>query len=496
MGAGAAKAAPTAAATASEALAAAAAAAAAARSPAARHAAAARAAAAAGRALPQRPAAAPSAAQAQAAQAAQAPPRRAAPRLFSYGDPQEGLTASAPASGDAAPGAAAGDAGAPAAADADADGPGGAASSAPLDSRAAEAQEQAAAARGVPAASVSVRRILSSGPGAADAAARERLHAKSELTVRNLEAAPGRAGAVRARADDGAGSRSFAVWEAMQVNPRLLDTPSALAQSSTAVAALRSLQLTGGAPSDAEAARIAARDAPRLLAAGGGAEGGDAGERRDRGAEAGAGAEAEAEAGVAAAAASPAAGSEAAAREAAAATGALLALAPLSVAQASALVPSGRALDAMLLAHDPTRGGTVALAPWGPRPSESGPFDQLVLRPAEDALALERNELFELFARHRADPRTWTAARLAAHYACREDWVEVLLEFVAPPVYARVDGDVYGVREIRSIEEFERIAEGRGGGSGGGGVGGGGGGGERSAAAAAAAGGAGGAQQA
>ena len=133
---------------------------------------------------------------------------------------------------------------------------------------------------------------------------------------------------------------------------------------------------------------------------------------------------------------------------------------PLSVAHADALVPAGRALDEMLLAHDPTRGGTAALAPWGPRPCESGPFDQLVLSPADDAFALERGELFELFARHRADPAHWTAARLAAHYACKKEWVEVLLEFVAPPVYARVDGDVYGVREIRSVEDFEAIAEG------------------------------------
>jgi hypothetical protein len=134
---------------------------------------------------------------------------------------------------------------------------------------------------------------------------------------------------------------------------------------------------------------------------------------------------------------------------------------PLGVEHADALVPAGRALDEMLLAHDPTRGGTVALAPWGPRPCESGPFDQLVLSPADNALALERGELFELFARHRADPARWTAARLAAHYACKREWVEVLLEFVAPPVYARVDGDVYGVREIRSVEDFEALAEGR-----------------------------------
>ena len=72
---------------------------------------------------------------------------------------------------------------------------------------------------------------------------------------------------------------------------------------------------------------------------------------------------------------------------------------------------------------------------------------------------LERNELFELFARQRADPAYWSAARLAAFYGCREDWVAVLLEFVAPPVYARVDGDVYGVRAVRPLEDFERAQQ-------------------------------------
>ena len=67
---------------------------------------------------------------------------------------------------------------------------------------------------------------------------------------------------------------------------------------------------------------------------------------------------------------------------------------------------------------------------------------------------LERNELFELFARHRADPAYWTAERLAELYGSRSEWVGVLLEHVAPPIYARVDGDVYGVFAVRPEEEF------------------------------------------
>lgn len=68
---------------------------------------------------------------------------------------------------------------------------------------------------------------------------------------------------------------------------------------------------------------------------------------------------------------------------------------------------------------------------------------------------LNRTELFELYARHRANPQYWDAARLAEAYGTKTEWVAVLLQFVAPPLYARVDGDVYGVFDIRPVDEFE-----------------------------------------
>lgn len=112
---------------------------------------------------------------------------------------------------------------------------------------------------------------------------------------------------------------------------------------------------------------------------------------------------------------------------------------PLS--EASALVPAaGVTIDSLLL-HRPPPAGVVA---WGPRPAENSPYDQLVLHNPDEEFMLSRNELFELFARHRADPVVWTPARLAELYETKTAWVEALLESAAPPVVCTVDGDIYG----------------------------------------------------
>ena len=57
---------------------------------------------------------------------------------------------------------------------------------------------------------------------------------------------------------------------------------------------------------------------------------------------------------------------------------------------------------------------------------------------------LSRNELLELYARHRADATIWTPARLAELYSTKTEWVEALLESTAPPIVCVVDGDLYG----------------------------------------------------
>lgn len=110
------------------------------------------------------------------------------------------------------------------------------------------------------------------------------------------------------------------------------------------------------------------------------------------------------------------------------------------IEQANALVPAGTTIDALLL-QQPPPAGVVA---WGPRPSENSPYDQLVLHNPDEEFMLSRNELVELFARHRADPSVWTPARLAELYATKPEWVEAILETAAPPIVCTVDGDLYG----------------------------------------------------
>ena len=63
--------------------------------------------------------------------------------------------------------------------------------------------------------------------------------------------------------------------------------------------------------------------------------------------------------------------------------------------------------------------------------------------------------MFELFARHKADPDYWTAERLAVKFETKVEWVAALLQYVSPPMYAQVDGEAYGVYEIRSMHYLE-----------------------------------------
>jgi hypothetical protein len=122
---------------------------------------------------------------------------------------------------------------------------------------------------------------------------------------------------------------------------------------------------------------------------------------------------------------------------------------------AEALIPLGRTLDGMLLALE-APGALVES--WGPRPAEGSVYDQLVLSkegPGK-SLLLDRGELFELFARARADPAYWTPEALASFYGTRADWVAALLDSVSPPIFAAVDGDAYGVYDIRLPEDMDK----------------------------------------
>jgi hypothetical protein len=108
--------------------------------------------------------------------------------------------------------------------------------------------------------------------------------------------------------------------------------------------------------------------------------------------------------------------------------------------------------DALLLAKRPE--GVTA---WGRRPSEGSAYDQLILYHEDEELMLDRNEIFELFARNKANPSFWTPERLADYFNTKVEWVNAILEFTSPPIYADVDGETYGVYEIRGLDEMHKL---------------------------------------
>jgi hypothetical protein len=364
-----------------------------------------------------RPPPAPAAAAAGAAARAAAAARQRPPALFRRMDGSEdgdeepaAAPASAAAAAASAPAAAAA-ASAPAAAAAEALPP-------PMQLPTRDAGAAAVARAG--GGGVAVTRLRPSRPGL-DAGAGGEAPAVAAADARaaanyGLAVSLGSAVHVGARADDGgAGGRAFALFEAMQSNPRLLDTAAALAAS----------------PAQRMAAQMAAGVLPR--AALGEALLGPAGSLPDDAGELGAPPRALPGASGAGAGAGAGAGS----------------LVLAAAAAAEVLVPARGTVDEALL-----RAETVlppAFAGWGPKPAEASAYDQLVLAPEDDDYALDRVELFELHARHRADPAFWTVRRLADHYDAKPEWVEVLLQYTSPPTYVQVDGRAYGVVEVRDM---------------------------------------------
>lgn len=351
-------------------------------------------------------------------------------------------------------------------------------------------------------AAVSVRRVIASRPltddevaatsgsaggsGAVDAGEAQELEHEHALTVHDpnpatlthwaeLQQRSPDEFTIESKPDvDSPGARSFAVYEAMQLNPGLLDTSVAIASSpAIRIAAQMAagyippaargevLQLPAGVrPDDPQAlaaipALAAAQESlPLAMRLGTGSSG--AAPALPSGSTAGSTpqlADGSAAAASAAVARSPGSSSAASAAPVPALQNAS---APDSLAAraaaADALVPANSTIDALLLAREikPPAGMTR----WGPRPPDASAFDQLILQPEDDEFALDRGEVFELFARHRADPDYWTPARLAERYFTKPEWVEVLLAYASPPVFANVDGEAYGVYDIRTHDDM------------------------------------------
>ncbi len=98
--------------------------------------------------------------------------------------------------------------------------------------------------------------------------------------------------------------------------------------------------------------------------------------------------------------------------------------------------------------------GLTLRSDFPPRPSEGQPGDQLILRPDSAAHALTWSEAFELYSLYKQDPQTWTVPRLASEFEVPEQWVQVLMQHVWPPTYVEVEGDVYGVYEVRAFNNL------------------------------------------
>jgi hypothetical protein len=245
----------------------------------------------------------------------------------------------------------------------------------------------------------------------ADAAA---LHARDPAHAANVLSLDGTV--VQSPLMDPPQVESLTLYEEMQRNPALLDTPAALARSSTAQAALRVLLHARGGPSP-PGAHLGGAGAPPLLPAseaphGGGSGGGDGGP----------------------------------------ATPSPQALVPLDADAAGALVAASESLVGVLLAER-TPASARGVVAWGPPPAQASAYDQLLKNVPDDKYMLRRGALFELFARRRANPSLWTPERLAEHFQTRVEYVEVLLEVAAPPVFAQVDGVPYGVYEVRPLDD-------------------------------------------
>ena len=115
---------------------------------------------------------------------------------------------------------------------------------------------------------------------------------------------------------------------------------------------------------------------------------------------------------------------------------------------------SGESLGSLLLRLPQRTARELGVKAWPPPPPQTSPYDQRLLVDGEEDLCLTRGEMFELFARHKADPAYWSPKNLAQHYSTSEHWVEALLEVAAPPKFVQVHGEEYGVHAIRPTSEL------------------------------------------
>jgi hypothetical protein len=242
---------------------------------------------------------------------------------------------------------------------------------------------------------------------------------------------------------DSPGARSFAIYEAMQLNPKILDTSAAIASSP---ALLIAAQMAAGIiPPSAQGDRFLS------LPAGTTKEDVDGGILIPGGVRAIKQLEDEQSRRKLL---SDGKREEEGKKKEDSADDIFSSLVAVDDSSIDALVPAEKGIDQLLLAKEPEI--PKGMTKWGPRPPDASAYDQLILHPEEEEFALERGEVFELYARHKADPDYWTAERLADKYDTKPEWVEVLLNYASPPLFVQVDGDAYGVVAIKSYADMHQ----------------------------------------
>ena len=255
------------------------------------------------------------------------------------------------------------------------------------------------ASDGAGGAAVGIQRILASSDAASlSEQQRSLIHSRSETTVGNVAALDG---AIRTTPGDPVGAASIASWEAMQLNPKLLDSAVALARAPTQL--ILAQMALGYVPASARGDGGPAILPPGGLASIAGLISPTSASRH---------------LGISDASDSSSDNSSTSNSDSA--------LSPhkhgpsnelVATAESiDALVPAGVSLDSLIVARE----RPVDVTAWGLRPIEASPYDQLILHDLDEEFALERGEVFELFARQRSDPDYWTSQRLAEYYDTSE----------------------------------------------------------------------------
>lgn len=98
-----------------------------------------------------------------------------------------------------------------------------------------------------------------------------------------------------------------------------------------------------------------------------------------------------------------------------------------------------------ILPPSPARHSPAPCSPLTSPPLLSPPRLDNLLDPAD---------VLELYRKHTSDPVQFSAAALARFYDVEEELVQYLLQYARTPVVVSVDGDLYGVYDVRDVEEL------------------------------------------